>query len=137
MTLDINDDKPGFEVTASENFNFVTTNTGKPEAAIRIGGQLRSRDERPNGHRPLVLGHFWTAPAEGFHDRAWQFCITRLTGSDQKPQGRSHGRHIFQALLDFDNLALRKAMRAMTVALCVEKEQRLDLGKRETESLRA
>jgi len=36
--LDINDDKPEFEVTAGETFKFVATNTGKPEAASYIEG---------------------------------------------------------------------------------------------------
>ena len=36
--LNINDDKPEFEVTASETFKFVATNTGKLEAASYIEG---------------------------------------------------------------------------------------------------
>jgi len=36
--LDINDDKPEFEVTAGETFKFVVTNTGKPDAASYIEG---------------------------------------------------------------------------------------------------
>ena len=47
------------------------------------------------------------------------------------------GHAIFQALLDFDDFALRKPMRAMTIAFWVEKEQRPDLREREAESLHA
>ena len=76
------------------------------------------------------------AAFESFHDGARQFRIACLTGGNQLPQRRSHGGHIFQALLDFDDLALRKPMRAMTIALCVEEEQCLDLREREAEPLR-